>query len=349
MTKMMSHRLYGPKDMRFMEVDIPEPEDDGILIRVRYCGVCGTDESIYSGDSMFWGDGLIKTPMTMGHEYSGVVAAVGKNVKGFKEGDRVVADTGISCAICDWCRRGDYLACPNMRAVGTINAHDGGYAEYAVMPQRHVFHLPDSITFEQGALVEPVATGLFSVESGRIRMGETVVIIGTGPIGLGAVPFAALSGAKQVILAGRKDFKLELGKKLGADVIINTTKENMVQRVMDLTNGCGADVIIEASGSQAMLHESIRMSNNMARIACVAFYDEPIGGLNLDSMIIRGIHLIPVMGSPNMGPVVLKMMESKKVDFASMITQVLPLKDAEQALIDLKGNSAARIKIMLKC
>jgi L-iditol 2-dehydrogenase len=286
--------------------------------------------------------------MTFGHEYSGTIAAAGKRVSNFKVGDRVVCDTGISCGICDHCREGDYLFCSRMKAVGTIVAQDGGYAEYAVMPERHVFMLPDNVSFEQGAMVEPIATGLYAVKKSSIKTGENVVIIGTGPIGLGAVPFAMLSGAKKVILAGRKDFKLETGKKFGADEIINTTRENLHDRVMELTGGQGADVVIEASGSMDMLREAIRMSNYGGRVSCVAFYEKPLDGINIDLMIIKSIHLVPVGGSPNMGPVVIKMMECGKVDFTPMITQVIPLADAEKALIDLKANSASRIKILLK-
>jgi threonine dehydrogenase-like Zn-dependent dehydrogenase len=346
--KMMAQRLYGIKDLRWMEIDVPELLENEVLIKVKFCGVCGTDQAIYSGESSFWAEGLINVPMTFGHEYSGTIAAIGKRVSNFKVGDRVVCDTGISCGICDHCREGDYLFCSKMKAVGTIVAQDGGYAEYAVMPERHVFMLPDNVSFEQGAMVEPIATGLYAVKKGSLKIGENVVIIGTGPIGLGAVPFAMLSGAKKVILAGRKDFKLEIGKKFGADVIINTTTENLHDRVMELTGGQGADVVIEASGSMDMLKEAIRMSNYGGRVSCVAFYEKPLDGINIDLMIIKSIHLVPVGGSPNMGPVVIKMMECGKVDFTHMITQVIPLADAEKALIDLKTNSASRIKILLK-
>jgi threonine dehydrogenase-like Zn-dependent dehydrogenase len=346
--KMMAQRLYGQRDLRWMEIDVPELLENEVLIKVKFCGVCGTDQAIYSGESSFWAEGLIKVPMTFGHEYSGTITAAGKRVSNFKVGDRVVCDTGISCGICDRCREGDYLFCSRMKAVGTIVAQDGGYAEYAVMPERHVFMLPDNVSFEQGAMVEPIATGLYAVKKSSIKTGENVVIIGTGPIGLGAVPFAMLSGAKKVILAGRKDFKLEIGKKFGADEIINTTREDLHDRVMELTGGQGADVVIEASGSMDMLREAIRMSNYGGRVSCVAFYEKLLDGINIDLMIIKSIHLVPVGGSPNMGPVVIKMMECGKVDFTPMITQVIPLADAEKALIDLKTNSASRIKILLK-
>ncbi len=348
MKKMMAQRLYGPKDLRWIETELPDLRENEVLVRVKFCGICGTDESIYSGESTFWADGLIHTPMTLGHEYSGVVESVGKNVTNFKPGDRVVADTGISCGTCDTCREGNYLGCKHMKAVGTINAHDGGYAEYAVMPERHLYKLPDNISFEQGAVVEPVATGLYAVKMGQIKMGDTVLVIGTGPIGLGATPFVGLYGASKVIVVGRKEFKLELAKKFGANYTINTTKEDLYERVMEITGSEGVDVVIESSGSVDMLYESVRVCKNYARISCVAFYEKPVTFENFDNMTIHGIQILTVMGSPNMNPIVLKMMESGKVDFTQMITQVIPLSEARLALDDLKANSGSRIKILLQ-
>ncbi|MDR3645290.1 MAG: zinc-binding dehydrogenase [Clostridia bacterium] len=348
MGKMRAQRLYGPGDLRWMEIETPDLSENDVLIRVKYCGICGTDRAIYSGESSFWASGLIRTPMTMGHEYSGIVEAVGRKVTAFKPGDRVVGDMAVSCGICDSCRRGDYMACKKIRSVGTIHAYDGAYAEYTVMPERHTLALPDGISFKQGALVEPVAQALNSIRMSHIRFGENVLIIGTGPIGLGAIPFAVLSGAKKVMLAGRQDFKLELGKKFGADVVINTTKENLYENVMQLTDGDGPDVIIEASGSLDMLREAIDMVNYAGRIACVAFYEKEMDHIDIDHLIVREIRLIPVLGAPNMEPVAIKMMQSGKVDFTPMITQIVPLRDAEAALKGMSSNSSSRIKTMLE-
>ncbi len=348
MNKMMAHRLYGPKDLRWTETDLPKLEKNDVLIKVKYCGVCGTDYAIYSGASSFWDDGLIKVPMTLGHEYCGVIEDVGSEVKTFKRGDRVVADMAVSCGVCENCRKGNYMSCKVVQCVGTVNAYDGGYAEYTVMPERHLFHLPESVSFKQGALVEPVATGLNAINVCNIEIGDTVVIIGTGPIGLGSIPFAKMSGARQIILLGRKEFKLDIGKKLGADITINTTIEDYHTRIMELTEGNGADVIIEASGSERMLHESFSLANYGCRISLVAFYEKLLNNLNIDQIIVREIQLKPVMGSPNLGSVVIKMMESKKVDFTSMITTIMPLKDAKKALDTLKEGSNSRIKILLE-
>jgi len=345
---MKAARLYGPKDLRLMDVPIPNVGDDDVLIRVKYCGVCGTDYSIYSGESSFIEAGLVKFPMTLGHEYSGVIEKVGKDVTDFAPGDRVVADTGISCGCCDDCREGNYLRCEKMQAVGTINAKDGGYAEYTSMPQRHVFRLPDDVSLKEGAIVEPVATGLYSVLQGEVGIGDDVLIIGTGPIGLGAVPFVKLSGAKKVILAGRKPYKLDIGKQLGADYLINTVEEDIVERVMDLTDGKGADVIIESSGSVDMFAKSTEIAAIGCRISVVAFYEQLINNINMDLLVIKDIKIHSVMGSPNMGPKVIQMMESKKTDFTPLITEVYPFKDVNHVLENFRSNNEKRIKVLLE-
>ena len=346
--EMKAARLYGANDLRIMQIPVPELKGNEVRIAVKYCGICATDHSIYSGESSFIEAGLIRYPMTLGHEYSGVIDAVGCDVTRFKVGDRVVADTGVSCGVCDVCREGDYLNCEHMQAVGTINAIDGGYAQYTVMPERHVFSLPDNISFQEGALVEPIATGLNSVKKGDIKIGDDVLVIGTGPIGLGAVPFVKYSGAKNVILAGRKDFKLDVGKKLGADITINTTKEDLYSRIMEITDGKGPNVIIESSGNADMLILSTKMIAMSGRISVVAFYEQPINNLDIDLAVIKDVQIISVMGSPNMGQVVLKMMATKKIDFSPMITGVYPLDDVKSVLDDYKNDTEKKIKRLLE-
>ena len=346
--KMFAHRLYGPKDMRWEEIEVPPLGPHDVRIRVKYCGVCGTDYAIYSGETSFYEAGLIKTPMTLGHEYSGVIDAIGEKVTKFQVGDRVVADTGVSCGICVDCLRGDYLQCRHMQAVGTINCKDGAYAQYTTMPERHVFCLPDEVSFEEGALCEPIGTALYAVLRPNVRIADTVMIIGTGPIGLAAVPAARLQGASKVILCGRKDMKLEIGRKLGADYTINMTRENMAARVSELTEGKGANVIIEATGSDEMLHFAFDNISGNGRISIVAFYEKRVNNIDLDRLVLGNVDLVGSMGSPSMAPAVLQLIKEKKIGCLPMVTAVYTLEQAEQALLDSKQNSAKNIKILLK-
>jgi len=235
-----------------------------------------------------------------------------------------------------------------MQAVGTIKCKDGAYAQYTVMPERHVFHLPDDVSFEEGALCEPLGTALYAVLRPKVRIGDTVMIIGTGPIGLSAVAMAKLQGASKIILCGRKDMKLEVGKKMGADYTINMTREDMAARVSELTDGNGADVIVEASGSVEMLHFALKNINSNGRISLVAFYEKQVNGIDFDQLVLGNVDLVGSMGSPSMAPIVIKLLKEKKAICMPMVTAVYPLEQAEQALIDSKQKSAEHIKILLK-
>ncbi len=214
---MKAARLIEPNRIEFQNIPIPELGFNDVLCDVKSAGICGTDLAIYSGESLFVKRNLVKFPLTLGHEWSGIVNQVGEGVKTFKPGDRVVGDTAISCGVCFECLKGTYLNCSNAHPVGTVNAIDGAFAESIIMPERHLFRLPDNLSFHQGALVEPVATGAYSVERGGDKPGDVVVVQGTGPIGLAAVQYAKLAGAAKVILTGRKIKKLDIGKKLAAD------------------------------------------------------------------------------------------------------------------------------------
>ena len=342
--KMMAHRLYAPKDMRFMEVDVPELAPDEVRIKVKCCGICGTDYSIYSGEASFWEDGLIKTPMTFGHEYSGVIDAVGCNVTDFKVGDRVVSDTAIGCGKCPACMSGHYMKCTKMLSVGTVNCKDGGYAEYTTMPEKHVFHLPDNVSFEQGALCEPISTAMYCCFRAGIKIGETVLIMGTGPIGLGAIQPAKYLGASLIAVAGRKPLKLEAAKKLGADVVIDLTKEDLVEAMMKLTNGEGFDRIIEATGSHEMLRTAVNTVKGGGGIGAVAFYDTKLNDLNIDRLVLNDVTLAGSAGSENVGRITLSLMKSGRIDGTPMITHRIKLEEAKDFLDNMKKNSANTIK-----
>jgi len=346
--KMLAQRLYGPKDLRWEEVDVPELAPGDVRIKVAFCGVCGTDYAIYSGETSFYEMGLIRTPMTLGHEYSGVIDGVGEGVTKFKVGDSVIADTGISCGVCEKCLRGDYFSCDKMQAVGTINCVDGAYAQYTTMPERHVLNLPEGVSLESGALCEPMATSLNALIRPHVKLGDSVMIIGTGAIGLSAIPFARLMGANQVILGGRKDFKLEIGKSFGADYIINMTKEDMAQRVKEITGGNGPDVIVEASGAEEMLHFSLDNIADNGRLSVVSFYEKIINNVDIDKIVLSNISLVSALGSQNTAHMVARLMKDRNVDVTPMITAIYPLEKAEQALIDSKKLSAEHIKILLK-
>ncbi|MBI2842926.1 MAG: alcohol dehydrogenase catalytic domain-containing protein [Armatimonadetes bacterium] len=343
---MRAVRFYAPKDVRLMDVPTPEPRPGDVVCRVARAGICGTDYSIYSGEASFIG--MVRFPMTPGHEWSGIVESVGSDVKGLQPGDRVVGDTAVSCGMCYECLMGQYNHCKELRAVGTVLTWDGGWAEYILMPARHMFRLPDGVSFDNGALVEPVATGLLSLMLTDMQIGDTVLVQGTGPIGIAAAKLAKLHGASKVIITGRKDYKLDLSLTMGIDNAINVTREPLGETVRALVGAHGVDRVIEASGSTELFKESIGLTRPGGVMSVVAFYDKPLAEFNIDSLVFGDVTIKPVPGSLGMFKPVLRLMESGMLDMSSIITHRCTLEQAAEALKEMKTNNDTKIKIMIE-
>jgi 2-desacetyl-2-hydroxyethyl bacteriochlorophyllide A dehydrogenase len=347
MKTMKASRIYGPNDIRYVDVPVPEVGPRDVLSKVVRAGVCGTDLAIYTGEFSFVRNGEIKFPMTPGHEWAGIVEKVGPEVTLFKPGDRVVGDTGVVCGECNHCVIGDQHRCKHGRAVGTLKTWDGAYGEYMLMPQRHMFHLPDNVSFDMGAMIEPAATALYSVRLGEVKIGDTVLVHGTGPIGILAAKEAKLCGASLVLITGRKEFKLQTALKYGADVAINTTKESMIDAVKKHCPD-GVDRIIEASGSIQLFQESLGLIRADGIISMVAFYEKMIPNFDIDKFVFSSAVMRAVGGSLGMYGPVLNLMAAGLLDPTPLITSRRPHREAGLALKDMQDRNDARIKIMLE-
>ncbi|OHB55024.1 MAG: hypothetical protein A2Y12_11990 [Planctomycetes bacterium GWF2_42_9] len=340
-------RLFGPNDLKLIEMAKPVPGLGEALCKVVRAGVCGTDYAIYTGEFSFVKNGMVKFPMTLGHEWSGIVEQIGTGVTNVKLGDRVVGDTGVSCGSCYECVMGNYGKCKSIHPVGTINAIDGAYAEYILMPARHLFHLPDNVSFDNGAMVEPAATALYSVIQADVRIGDTVLVLGSGPIGIAAAKLAKLCGASKVGIAARKDFKLQKTLALGVDVAINTTKISLADGIKQSFGDWGVDKIIEASGSTELFKESLGLINLGGIISVVAFYEKMVDKFDIDRFVFGDVKIHAVGGSLGMYKPTLRLMAAGMLDMTSLITGRYTLSQARQALDDMQIKGDTRIKSML--
>ncbi|MGO0806457.1 galactitol-1-phosphate 5-dehydrogenase, partial [Clostridioides difficile] len=240
---MKSVRFYGIRDTRVEDVDVPKIlEKDDVIIKVKVAGICGSDISKYSKT------GPHMVGEILGHEFSGEVAQVGKEVRSFKIGDRVAVCPAMPCFECDECKKGLYSRCNNVAIIG--NKELGGcFAEYTKVKERNLIKIPDEISYETAAALEPVCIaghGLFRSEA---KVGDTVVVLGTGPIGLFSIQWAKIFGSIKVIAVDVFDEKLDLAKGLGADICINAKEKNIVEEIKRLTDGDGADIVIESAGT----------------------------------------------------------------------------------------------------
>jgi 2-desacetyl-2-hydroxyethyl bacteriochlorophyllide A dehydrogenase len=241
--KMKAAVVTKPYEMKIMEVDVPSIGANDVLVKVKATGICGTDISIYTGK--YSSD---KLPLIPGHEFSGVVAAVGEKVKGFAVGDSVTADINMSCGTCFYCRKGQKLMCPEFSQLGIhIN---GSYAEYVAAPAEQVHKIPDGMPFEHVAFIEPLSCAIHAFKTTDVTIGSSVAIIGAGGLGIMHTQVAKLRGAAPIILISRNKKRNEIAVNMGAvDFVIDPTEVDVVAEVKRLTGDRGADFVVESVGT----------------------------------------------------------------------------------------------------
>ena len=246
------------------------------------------------------------------------------------------------------CLCGEYQNCEKGRAIGTIrDAWPGGFAEYMVMPERLVFNVPDNVGLDEAALVEPASIGLYGLLRSPMGPGKTLLVLGTGPIGLGGMACAKGLGSGKIILAGRKDRKLEIGKAMGADIVVNTLRENLHGAVMRETGGKGADVILETTGDPELLNDIFLMLRSSGTLVIPAFYEQELNHVLLDRIIVRNCTLVGAAGTPNMGRKILDMLSNGRVSLKPMITDRFRFSDVGKAFEAFGARNDSRVKIMV--
>ena len=241
--KMKALVLKGIRNMSLTERPVPEPETDEVLIEVKAAAICHTDFSAIDGEHS-----MISYPCIPGHEFSGVVQKAGKAVKHIKQGDRVAALGYSYCGVCRACRRGMHTGCEKMIAIPFH--YEGAFAQYIKVPGISVFRIPDNMSFEDGAMIEPASNGLSASDRADIYPGDNVLIAGPGPIGLFATQFAALKVPDRLIMTGTRDERLDLARELGATDTINIRKEDTEKRIDEITGGRGIDAMLYCGGGQ---------------------------------------------------------------------------------------------------
>lgn len=271
--------------MVVQEVPTPEVDDDSVLVRVKSCAICGSDIRIFRS-----GNSRVQMPQIIGHEIAGQVVKTGKNVTKFKEGDRVAIGADVPCGECVFCEAGIGNNCQINYAMGYQFA--GGFAEYVLLNRivvnfGPVHKIPDHVSYDEAAMAEPLGCVLNALELSNIRLGDTVVIIGAGPIGCMIIEVARRMGATKVIVVQRSRARLEYARRFGADVYILSSEEDAIARVLEETNGLGADVVITANPSPQAQADAIHMAKNRARVNFFGGLPKDKSMVTLDTNIIH--------------------------------------------------------------
>ena len=251
------------------EIEKPKIEENEVLIEVKSTGICGSDLHAYRGQHPFR-----KPPVILGHEVSGVVEEIGNVANNIKIGDRVTVEPQLGCGECEYCLTGKYNLCVDRRAPGIGNWH-GSFSEYFVAPKGTVYKLRDSISYNQGALIEPLAVGVHAIRNANIKLGDTVAILGVGTIGLMSLIAAKNAGASRIYVSDLSDYNLAKAKELGADVIINTKDDNIFE-IVKKEDSNGVDKVIITAAFPIVWEEALKISKKGGGICIVGMFDKPV-------------------------------------------------------------------------
>ena len=352
--------LGNPDELKLVDKPVPQPGAAEVLVRIDAIAVCATDlEIIHSGPPALIQGGLpFNKNFTPGHEYMGTVVKLGPGVDEFDVGDRVTVEIHAGCGRCERCREGMYTACTNYgmnygdrnkghRANGFTT--DGGFAQFAVNHINTMVHVPDDMSDEEATLVVTAGTAMYGLDvMGGLVAGQTVVVMGPGPIGLMGVGVAKALGAQPVILTGTRDNRLDIGKKLGADHVINVRNEDAVAAVKRITHGKGAHYVLECSGAPNALNDAARMLNRGGRICLAAFPHEP-ALVDVAYLVRNNIYVFGIRGEGKSATHrAAAFMTQKRFDAKLIHTHTFPLAEVPTAIKYARERIDDAIKVVVK-
>jgi L-iditol 2-dehydrogenase len=337
--------LRGVNDLRLEELPIPDPEAGEALIKIKVAGVCGTDVHMWAGTNF---EGTF--PFVPGHEWVGEVVELGPGVESLTVGDRVVGECFIPCHICAVCRDGSPSAfCPDHRYFGFTWETPGGMAEYHVSPEERLCKVPDNVSEEAAALVEPVSVAYHAIwgRGGGVAPHDRVGVIGTGPIGLLSLQIAKVAGA-QVIAVEPQPFRQRMAKEMGADVVVDPSQEDVVARVMELTDGFGLTLIIECSGSKAGIAATV---DQVAVDGRIVLTGQSMGlkiPIELGKTIWKHAQVIGSCDAPHFFPKTIAYLSRQLADVTKLVTHSFPLSKVHEAFeLALKGTECGKVLVRM--
>jgi len=326
--------------------DMPQPAvgPEEVLVRVEACGICGSDVHGYDGSS-----GRRIPPIVMGHEAAGTVAAVGSAVRGYAEGDRVTFDSTVYCGNCAYCARGDVNLCDNRQVIG-VSCGDyrrhGAFAEFVVVPQRILYHLPANISFAEAAMLEAVSVALHGVRVSEPKGGETALVIGAGMIGLLTLQAARAAGCSRIFISDVDATRLSLASEVGADKVLHCSGDELLARVHELTNGRGVDLAYEAVGRNETVSSSIDCTRKGGTVTLIGNI-QPEVTLPLQKVVTRQIRLQGSCASSGEYPQAIELIRSGAIQVRPLITAVAPLEEGARWFERLYAHEPNLMKIVL--
>lgn len=336
--------LHGARDLRVEEVPVPDVGPDDVLVRVRACGICASDVHYYETGRI--GRYVVEAPMIVGHEAAGDVVAVGARVTHLQPGMRVALEPGVVCGRCQYCKAGRYNLCPHVTFYATPPVH-GAMAEYAVLRADFAYPIPDGIGYAEAALVEPISVGIHAARLGGVKPGDTVLVLGAGPIGLLAAVAARQAGAEQVVVTDLYPLRLEVARRLGVTAAVDVRTE-AVRPVLDrLTGGEGADVVIDTTASVRVLESAPDLARRGGTICVVGLPENDAVTYRMNTVVDKELAIRGVFRYANTYPAGVRLVASRRYPLEAVITHRMPLSEAVSAFHMAMYQKDQAIKIVV--
>ena len=343
--KMKVAVMLGIGKMGFEEREIPKVKDDEVLVKLEYVGICGSDLHYYETGAI--GDYVVEPPFVLGHEPGGTVVEVGKNVKHLKVGDRVALEPGKTCGHCEFCKTGRYNLCSDVVFFATPPV-DGVFQEYVAHEAGLCFKLPDNVSTLEGALIEPLAVGFHAAIQGDAHLGQKAVVMGAGCIGLVSMMALKARGVSEVYVVDIMEKRLEKALELGATGVINGAKEDVLERVKELTDGAGMDLVIETAGTEITTRQAIHMAKKGSNIVLVGYSKTGEMTLPMSLVLDKELTFKTVFRYRHIYPMAIDAVAAGKVNLKGIVTDVFRLDEAQKAMDYSVNNKADIVKAVIR-
>ena len=343
--KMKTAVMLGIGEMGFEERDIPQVKDDEVLVKLEYVGICGSDLHYYETGAI--GDYVVEPPFVLGHEPGGTVVEVGKNVTHLKAGDRVALEPGKTCGHCEFCKTGRYNLCPDVVFFATPPV-DGVFQEYVAHEADLCFKLPNNVSTLEGALIEPLAVGFHAAIQGDAHLGQKAVVMGAGCIGLVSMMALKARGVSEVYVVDIMEKRLKKALELGADGVINGAEENVEQKIRQITDGRGVDLVIETAGTEITTRQAISIAKKGSNIVLVGYSKSGEMTLPMSLVLDKELTFKTVFRYRHIYPMAIEAVAQGKVNLKGIVTDIFDLDDVQKAMDYSVNNKTDIVKAVIR-
>lgn len=320
-------------------------KENEVLVKLEYVGICGSDLHYYETGAI--GDYVVEPPFVLGHEPGGTVVEVGKNVKNLKVGDRVALEPGKTCGHCEFCKTGRYNLCPDVVFFATPPV-DGVFQEYVAHEAALCFKLPDNVSTLEGALIEPLAVGFHAAIQGDAHLGQRAVVMGAGCIGLVSMMALKARGVSEVYVVDIMEKRLDKALELGATGVINGAKEDVLEKVNELTDGAGMDLVIETAGTEITTRQAIHMAKKGSNIVLVGYSKSGEMTLPMSLVLDKELTFKTVFRYRHIYPMAIDAVAAGKVNLKGIVTDIFGLDEAQKAMDYSVNNKADIVKAVIR-